>query len=409
MAKTLTQVASVNSSITGGQTLFYLGASDGNLSSLVEADKQVTYRTNGIISNIYISLTANTTTAASTFKSRKNGADGNMTVNIPLATTGEFEDVTNSDTIAPGDKWCMCFVIGAGGTTTALTVLSFLFDAINSGVRTGITVKRFGSMAGGAAASTTVYVGFCSNVTTATESDVKVRFRTPALMRNLFVNITVNPRTSTTTIITRKNAANGNASVSIGSTATGIFEDNSNTDSVVEGDDFNFAVVLGTGTANMSGRLAIECETTNGRWMLVSGHQSSTTADTHANIEGYMMTSGRTEGVARGDANHYFYISDMNVKVSTSSSTVSTTVSLKRNNVSVTEKQVSIGAAATGLFEDNGDFVSIVPDDALSVFIDRGDTASMVFKGIGFLCHDTLPKPINNIFKNASRIRASSY
>lgn len=412
MAKTLTQLAGSNSGITQGTTVYSYGASDGfgGVTTTTESQRQVTWRTVGVMSNIYINVVNNTVTASSTFKSRKNGGDGAMSVSIPSSTTGEFEDTTNTDSIADGDEWCLSVVVGAGGTSLAPGVSSFIFDAVDSDVRTGKSVKKYGGIGGGnLTGPNNRYPGFCTNVISSTESTAAVRFRTPALMRDLFYNVATNARSSTTTLRTRVNGGNGNQSLSVGSGATGIFEDNSNTDTIAVGDDFNFITEFGAGTGNLAARLGIECETTNGQWMLVTGHTSNTTADTHAPVEGYHGTSGFAESVARGDANIYFYVSDMNCKVSASSSSATTNVNFKKNNSAVSGKQISIGAGLTGLFEDNGDFVSVVPNDALSHQIDRNDANSMTFHGIGLLCHDRMPKPVGNIMMVPSVMRAATW
>lgn len=57
----------------------------------------------GQIKNLFIIYLTNTISSAGTWVSRKNGANGNLSVSISNGATGYFEDTTNIDTIASTD------------------------------------------------------------------------------------------------------------------------------------------------------------------------------------------------------------------------------------------------------------------------------------------------------------------
>src|SRR3990167_7824688 len=79
-----------------------------------EVSRQITYRTAGMLKQLYVNVPANTATANSTVRVRKNGANGNQLVTIPSATTGVFEDNVNTDAVAAGDE--VAYETVRGGT-----------------------------------------------------------------------------------------------------------------------------------------------------------------------------------------------------------------------------------------------------------------------------------------------------
>lgn len=72
------------------------------------------------IRNLTFNVTANANTVNAVVVSRKNGANGNLTVTITASTTGVFADNANSDILAKGDLWCLSTGVAAvTGVTTS--------------------------------------------------------------------------------------------------------------------------------------------------------------------------------------------------------------------------------------------------------------------------------------------------
>lgn len=78
-----------------------MGSDNGNAT---EVNRQAPIPFGPIQFLLYIlTVSANNLVNPANWYFRVNGADGNGIVNIPAATTGTFQDVTNSDTMAVAD------------------------------------------------------------------------------------------------------------------------------------------------------------------------------------------------------------------------------------------------------------------------------------------------------------------
>lgn len=87
-----------------------------------EASVQSVCRWPGTRSNLYTNVAVNSRVNSSTMRSRKNGANGNMSISIPAGTTGVMEDTTNSDTLVAGDSCSTSLTTGAGSETLTIAV-----------------------------------------------------------------------------------------------------------------------------------------------------------------------------------------------------------------------------------------------------------------------------------------------
>lgn len=65
---------------------------------------------------LFVKVRSNTHDVADTIRTRKNGANGALSVSIPATTTGDFEDTANTDSLVDGDLFCYqgVFANGAG-------------------------------------------------------------------------------------------------------------------------------------------------------------------------------------------------------------------------------------------------------------------------------------------------------
>lgn len=214
---------------------YYLPIGGGGIEG-TEANAQVTCRRATTLSRLRAYISTNAASGTSSLKCRVNGADGNQSVSITAATTGDFEDTSNSDSVADGDE--VCTSITAGGTGNMYwTVVQY-----ETSVATILMTLGSGGL------SSTHYKSISGGKSSATESDVQVPARATGLVfAQLYVNVGTNTRSVSTSYGLRKNSSTV-ISVSVPASTTGIFEETSTTvTSDATTDDFNFILSAGGG------------------------------------------------------------------------------------------------------------------------------------------------------------------
>lgn len=183
-------------------------------------------------------------------------------------------------------------------------------------------------------------------------------------LKNLFVRVITNSLDGSTTVRSRKNAVNGNQSVSINAEATGTFQDTTNTDELVDGDLFNYQLVAGGTTGAVEISILSLCLQSSNNTPILGGysHQGIGPNLTYyfpigggqlANLEEskaqYTFRVSATLSNLRG----YFWINSI-----TDSSTFRIRVNGENGN-----QVLSIPASTTGAFEDTINTDSIVSGD----------------------------------------------
>lgn len=227
-------------------------------------------------------------------------------------------------------------------------------------------------------AASTRYVALSGGqVTSATEADLQTLVRDTLTLDNLFVRITANATTATSTVRSRKNAANGAQSVSIGSGATGVFEDTTNSDSLVSGDLVNAQAVVGAGGSLTYSIIGFQLtHTTDNVPLFVS-----TSAFTQANaLTRYRTFSGysgpdATESKAQLTMRVASTLSRLICYVSANSIVGGSTTFQTRINAANGAQSVSIGAGATGRFEDTVNTDAVLAGDEVNYTSVTGGTS----------------------------------
>lgn len=345
-------------------TRYYSTCNGALQAGATETDKQITFRQGGVLSNLYVLVTANTVVGSTTFRTRVNGANGAQSVSITGLTAGEFEDTTNTDTIAAGDEVNYQMVVGAAGTNLSLGVISSVFDATSNTV----SILATGTNGQVNVDSVTRYVGICGDPNNnATESQVKYQFSNAGTLQKLFVNVSANTRTTDTTFKSRINGSDGAQSVLFGSGVTGILEDTSNTDTIVDGDIVNSAWVTGSGgNAITCQNIKYEFTTINSSFnmgfvlqlgMDVGGGTSYTSVGFFANSFG---GPGNTEAHMKTEANFVFTASRLWVSVTAFGT--SCTLNLR---VNAGDSALTVSPSGTGEFEDTTHTVDLVATDEI--------------------------------------------
>jgi hypothetical protein len=353
---------------------FGLGNAAIDIPSSTESVRYTLHRTPGRLANLYARITANTIAGNSTIKVRNNAANTSMTVTIGASATGVFEDTTNEAIIAAGDLLSYQFVPGAATNTMTIGLLSTTFDAdSNTVIRmvcggagsafTTASVSRYNEIAGAMASNN------------ATESLNKTRIRNTCIGKNLAANVSANARTTTTTIRSRKNGANGTMSIAVSAAATGWFEDTTNSDSLIPGSDYNTTVDTLTGTETMTIRsICLDLESTNSQCNLVTANTNGLTqliSVTNYFPVGGNLVAGTTEADRKVKTRDIFTLSELTIVLSTNTVTASSTLTLRKNGVD-TALTLTIPTSTTGVISDSTNIASVVATDDLNLSLVTG-------------------------------------
>ncbi|GAH77518.1 unnamed protein product, partial [marine sediment metagenome] len=199
--------------------------------------------------SLYVRVTQNDSGADATMRSRINGASGNQTITIPLATTGVFEDNVNSDNIVNNDLVNWWLNVPPGEDTVYISVVSsFLTAVANVTIIQATITLEYQNF--GLTQYSTVLGGF---ELAAAEIDAQLLLRQASTLSNLRAYCSINTLDGASTLRLRINGANGNQVLNIGAGTTGDFEDIVNTDAVVSGDRIAHCLT----TAGTAGSLGI--------------------------------------------------------------------------------------------------------------------------------------------------------
>ena len=382
MAKTTHVVGIVSLSSPDAEYLPICGGSNGET---VEARTQVTWRTAGVFSDMKVNISSNTVDATSTYALRKNGANGNCLVSVTPSGTGIFEDTTNTDTASTGDEFnYLCTPNGAAGDITGYAIsISF---AASSG-----TVQR---LMCAVLTNSTVATNFApiegrGEATQATEVDVQFLFRTSGTLRNGFVYIVSNSKSTTSTFVTRKDGADGNITMSVLTTATGVFEDTVNTDTVTAGEKWNWSCATGSILNTISTRvLSAEFSTTDSSCELITGNASATGFEFNASSTSFLVPGTQirsditTESYSQLKAPYAFSASNLSIFIVTNAGTSAGTFDLRVNGSS-SLLTIPITALTTGWFENTSTTVAIAQDDLYSFRLVTGAVGTTLVGNVG--------------------------
>ncbi len=366
----------MNASTTGYGSLSTTGF-PRSANDTVESSHQIIYRTAGILSLFTIVMNTNTR-GASTATVRLNGAAGNQSVSIGASATGTFQDTTHTDAVNAGDKVAYQIVTGAGGSTFDDRLTLCLFDPSPLTV----SILAYVSLPNLSTASQTTFYGVTGGASGAitTESTIQTKLRSPGTLKNFMFSVASNARTTATTANSRVNGANGNLAISVGASATGFFEDTTNSDALNVGDLIDFAVTTGTGAGTITGGvLKAELVTADGSFLLGESSSAQTLA---ANLTRYMpfgAASERdaTESLVQQQALYPFVGSMLQITIAANSLTAASTFSSRKNGAAGNQS-ISIGSGATGLFEDTVNQDVYAASDLLSCQLVTGATGTTI-------------------------------
>lgn len=349
------------------------GDSGAIISTTTESQTQITWRTAGIFSSLRAKLSSNTyALLSSTIKFRVGGANGNQALSIPAGSTGEFVDAVDTDTITAGSQIDLQIVTQAGaGDFISITSVSLLFAASSKTVKKIVAANATSTFATAAATGYIRFGGALSPVALeTTEANAQAKLFVNGTLTNFFVNVVTNARTTTTTLGSRIGGVNGNLSVSVLTTATGIYEDTTDSDTLSSaGTLVCFYQTNGAGPdTGAFGMHAVGAEltTTDSTSVVVNAGGKTNTATTTAyGPFGGILTNGDlNESDTPIQAQTPFTVSKLTIHVQNNSGGGVTTLNLRKNGGNG-NSSVSIPTLTTGFLTDSSDSDSVVPTDEL--------------------------------------------
>lgn len=346
----------------------------------------------GTLSNLLVDVLSNTNDQNKTITLRQNGSAGNQSVSVTAATTGIFEDTTNTDSVTANDYFDISSPQGAGSGFFTSRSASLLFAATsNTVVVVGLNpqvafnangVTYFWPPAGDATGGTA-------------EATVQFTTRNAGTWKNLGVTITTNGRTTTNTIRSRVDTANGNQVLTITAGTTGIVSDTSNTDTLADGDLLAISLTTGTGGGTFLFHiLKSEIESTNSKYETLC---AETTEAMFEATTSYFPTASYVDETSSATANNDEFRIDgtctnLRIKISTNGIAANSAITTMKNG-SDTALTATITASTTGLFEDTSNSFTFVSGDDIDHKIVTGNPAgfgaSMNINNIGMTIENT--------------------
>lgn len=350
---------------------------------------------NATLSNLFVRIVSNAASASSTVVSFPNGGTGNLTVTIGAGATGTFTDTTHTDTLTSGQTLCYQVNTGTGGAVV-YGCTAILFD-------TGITGPCVSCCACGSpnsldfgAASTTAYMSLAGiHSSNTTESVAQASMPAAVTAKYFSIYISANARSTSTTYGTRVGAAPGNLTVTVGASATGLIEDTSHSDVLSAGSLYNFEKTTGTGTGTISASnhcgIFFESATGSTVWTW-SGQNGATLA---AGSTQYFHAFSTENGYASTEAEVQIPASQklrgrmLTLQISANATSATSTVG-SRVNTAAGRQSLSIGSAATGLFQDTTNIDPLQVDD-LTAFVFTVGTGGTITPRTGMFVFDLVP------------------
>lgn len=358
-------------------TPFPYANSEMETNNSTEANMQVPIRTAGTLSKLYVEVSSNTAVLANTFRTRINGGNGAQSVSITAGTTGLFEDTVNSDTISAGDL--VNYQLTVNDSANTLRQASTIFTANSNTVKKHVAGNVAGQkVTNNGGRDHYVLAGVLRQETT--EATTQFTCRSAGTLKNLFVYLSANSKTATSTFGTRIEGADGNLTISIAGAATGMFEDTTNSDTISSGNRINYSMLHGASAGSVTYRqMGVEFESTASEFYLLNGETNP--GSINANLTRYLPPEGGinpsgTETARDSKTRMAFNVTNLACRIGVNSVTANSTLTFRANAGDVGTLSVSITASTTGVFEDTSGSGSIADQDLICYKLVTGATGT---------------------------------
>jgi hypothetical protein len=316
---------------------------------LSEAFVNTPFFEDGVLSLMAVSVFTNTAAGVTNVYSRKNGADGNMTVSIPAAGTGRFYDLTNSDTIANGDN--ACWRCDRGGA------VQFGYVGAYYETNSGVIVNKIGVMGTSNVATGTGHVAMIGAISDAITDGSAAQCPTISVgceAKNLWAYSSSNTRSSTSTISDRVNAGAGSLSVNF-TPATAGLQTASGTTTIAAGDEYNYQRVTSAGSGALTlTMIGVDLHYPANEFQLFSANMGG--VGFNATTARYGIPSGAFSAAGNLNPSSILLygsgkVKDLNLYIPTNVGTVAQIWDMIINGA-VSSMTTTSGISATGLFTD---------------------------------------------------------
>lgn len=240
----------IASTFSTASTTSFRPPNGSNAGATVEAEAALRMRGSFVASDFYVLVSANARTTNTTFKTRKNGANGGQSVVYGNLETGAKEDISGSDSLAVGDDFGFALTTGTG--TESITFTTINVTCLSTAGQFQLAAMSPAALA--VSFNTTTYnpaAGHLVFGTTEANSQFYPRFTFTA--KELVVYVSANSiATSNTTVTVRDNGVDSSITVSYAPAETGLKNDSTNTAEITSGaDEIDYKIT----TPNTSGTI----------------------------------------------------------------------------------------------------------------------------------------------------------
>lgn len=368
-----------------GTKVYIPVANNGFAKGSSQTETQVIYETAGTFSSLSILIAASTTTGASGYNLQVNGVDVTENISIPAATTGNFQDLINTDTIIATDLVGSVLNGGSSGTMDVPATYVLFAAAVNSVGRHVMTSKlnnqvfngpggkSCNPISGNQQSADTIPAGG-----TGETDQAQVYCSIPATFVNFLALVVSNTLGDSCRVAFHINTISGTLALSITASTSGTFEDLVNSDAVVPADLINYFVNTGAAAGAISlGVLGTEMVSTADQSLCVLGIGSANATIAPTSFLYWPIGGGadtpdavelqfKTVALSAGD------FGNLATLVSFNDLATASNVILYLNSV-FTALVVLIPASTTGYFLDLVDTVTVIVSDKLSYNVTTGD------------------------------------
>lgn len=332
----------------------------------------------GTFSNLAVLASSTGGSTSATFFTRVSTANGNETVNLVAGSI--VEDTVNTDSVSVGNYFnyeqAVTSVLFWSRTVfSASTNHATLFDATNNLTLNSSTIDIFVSPMGAQGGSS------------ATEANSQRLLRSPGTLNRFHTY--VQGLLATTVFAVRINSSDGNQTITV-SSATGLFEDTTNTDAVVSGDKLcNRMNTNSTGNVTVR-RTGITFSTTATSNDIGGGTgpggttRTASTTVHYVGLAGFTSLSAAITTESQVAVSHGFAgtISKMRFYVSANTYDANATWKSRKNSADGSQS-VTISTGATGWMEDTSNSDTFTASDLINYSVDGGGstTTTATFTG----------------------------
>jgi hypothetical protein len=254
----------------------------------------------------------------------------------------------------------------------------------------GVTAYRapiVSSHSGVVNAATSYYPMGGDMTASATLANMEVPFYLAATFKNLRCYVTANSSSTSTTFRLIKNGSATALTLTIGSGATGLFEDSSNSVTITSTDKFCYEVVRGSAENMTFTNMTVDYLTPAGSMKHIVtgagvGYANASQTRFNRPVGGITIVTG--ESGARSSVPCGFTARNLAVYVSANGRSSTSTVQIRKNNAD-TGVIISIGSGATGWFTDTSNSVAFSEADQITIGMTNGiGSGTVAFRTISW-------------------------